>query len=97
MLSRIWNFFANCSCENLEERYDFSRPMHLCRGDRVTFRDRSFVVGENISFKTAEDIDDFLANSEEIEWGGRQAPFLWAFLGGLQERVTYRGLVRKRM
>ena len=42
----------------------------------------TFAVGYDRSFSSTEEVDDFLANSEEREVVETVYPFLWCLLGG---------------
>src|SRR6202022_801978 len=61
----------------------FKTPVHLMRQDSLMLDGRpTFAVGYDRSFSSTEEVDDFLANSEEREVVETVYPFLWCLLGG---------------
>jgi hypothetical protein len=55
----------------------FKTPVHLMRQDSLMLDGRhTFAVGYDRSFSSTEEVDDFLANSEEREVVETVYPFL---------------------
>jgi len=68
--------------------------INVMRGDEVTIGDIHFVMGENASFSTLDDVLEFYAHSKEVTWKATVYPFMWGIFGGAVERKTYKGRVR---
>lgn len=74
-------------------------PVVLLRGDSLDIETPAqrvkFTVGETVEFKSAADIEDFLNNSQMIEWETTHYPFLFGIFGGEIEVRRHQGLVRR--
>jgi len=67
----------------------------LSRGDTLEWRGgKTFTVGEPVTFKSDEQVQDFLDNSRMVYWEWTVYPSLFCLFGGPVEKKQMSGLVR---